>query len=245
MQIKMNKQIYIQPNQTIWDIALQEYGSVDFVYSILKANPTLTIDSEITPGELLIIPAVLGVKQKIVNYYKSIGHSPASGSLNAQVPVVPVLDPWVTNGLIQHLIGGVGVIGNVWTDQSGYGANAELKNNPTINVDNIELDGISQYIDLLLGTNSSAFTHSIDVDFLTLTNYDRLLNQITNVSGTWSNRLIDNGVMTLYLGGSGWNTTTFTPLVNTKYNIVFTADNSINEVKQDWKGYKYSLSRYL
>lgn len=49
------KTIIIQERQTIWDIALQEYGTAEGVILLLQANPGLGITNDLIPGQELII----------------------------------------------------------------------------------------------------------------------------------------------------------------------------------------------
>ena len=76
----MNKQIEIQENQTLWDISLQEYGSIDSVFIILDANPSLNMNSEVAPGQKIIIPIIDIISNKVVDFYNSLNYRPASGS---------------------------------------------------------------------------------------------------------------------------------------------------------------------
>ena len=52
MQIK---QIYCLQNQTLLDIAVQEYGSVEGVILLLQANPGLGITDTLLPGQELVV----------------------------------------------------------------------------------------------------------------------------------------------------------------------------------------------
>ena len=67
-------------DQSVFDIALQEYGSVEGVFDILGANAGLQLDSHIAPGTLLQLPGI-PVKQAVVDYYKKNNIKPATGNI--------------------------------------------------------------------------------------------------------------------------------------------------------------------
>lgn len=64
----MAKEITVQGNQSNWDVALQEYGSVEGLFLLLEDNPGLTVDSELTPGQKLIIKSP-PINADVVGYY--------------------------------------------------------------------------------------------------------------------------------------------------------------------------------
>lgn len=81
--------ITIQQGQTLLDIALQEYGSVDGVIMLMRDNG-LELDAELTPGTSLVVrntPINLAVK----NYYAAKGMKLASAvvDINSE-PVDPI-----------------------------------------------------------------------------------------------------------------------------------------------------------
>jgi len=49
------KTVIVEDRQTIWDIAVQEYGGVDGVFQLIEDNPGLTIGSDLQGGQLLKI----------------------------------------------------------------------------------------------------------------------------------------------------------------------------------------------
>ncbi len=84
-------------DQSIFDIALQAYGSVEGVFELLKANAGLQLDSHIVPGTIIQVPNA-AVKQAIVDYYTKNNIKPASGN----VPGLPVYNKEVSM-IIQKL----------------------------------------------------------------------------------------------------------------------------------------------
>ena len=71
------KTITVQDRQTIWDIAMQEYGSVEGVFELIDDNPGLTIDSNLTGGQLLKIKSA-PVDIATLNYMQQNGIKPVS-----------------------------------------------------------------------------------------------------------------------------------------------------------------------
>jgi len=64
------RQVIVQQGQTIVDIALQEYGSVEGLFAFLEANQTLDLDSELEPGQKVLVREEDVVNSDIVNYYQ-------------------------------------------------------------------------------------------------------------------------------------------------------------------------------
>ncbi len=83
-------------DQSVFDIALQAYGSVEGVFDILKANAGLQLDSHIAPGTILQLPGDV-VKQEIVDYYKKNNIKPATGAL-------PSLPEFINNDMLKQIL---------------------------------------------------------------------------------------------------------------------------------------------
>lgn len=49
------KTVTVQSKQTLWDIALQEYGIADAVVLLLQSNPGLSITQVLVPGQQIIV----------------------------------------------------------------------------------------------------------------------------------------------------------------------------------------------
>ena len=47
----MSKEIKIQENQTLLDIAVQKYGNADGVFDLLRLNEDLSLDKQLTSGQ--------------------------------------------------------------------------------------------------------------------------------------------------------------------------------------------------
>lgn len=63
--------------QTVFDIALQVYGTIEGVPALCKEN-NLAVTDELTPGQHLKIPAFSNSSNDIVSYYANRRIQPAS-----------------------------------------------------------------------------------------------------------------------------------------------------------------------
>lgn len=72
------KKITVFSGQNLFDIAIQEYGSVEALVKIANDNG-LRADDDLTEGQQLIIDDAALVNQQIVNYFKNNGHDLNTG----------------------------------------------------------------------------------------------------------------------------------------------------------------------
>ena len=73
----MNKDVRVSINQSLFDIAIQQCGSVEAVFAIAELNG-LSITDALEPGVLLEIPEWVVVEKPITDYYKAKGLRPAT-----------------------------------------------------------------------------------------------------------------------------------------------------------------------
>ncbi|NPV35069.1 MAG: hypothetical protein HPY80_00210 [Bacteroidales bacterium] len=73
------KAITARKNQTVFDIALQELGSIEAVFDILAANSFLRPDKAIDEGQIIYIPSEI-IKPSVVDYYKRNYIYPSTGN---------------------------------------------------------------------------------------------------------------------------------------------------------------------
>ncbi len=76
----LNANIYtvtVEPGQTIEDIALQEYGHIDAIYSVCKDN-NLNIGIDVKPGTKLLINTENIINKEVVIFYKKEKIKPAT-----------------------------------------------------------------------------------------------------------------------------------------------------------------------
>lgn len=64
--------IIVEKKQSLWDLSLQYYGSIEGVYQLWEDNASVIDDlnSDVQPGEKLLIDETKIIKPEIVAYYK-------------------------------------------------------------------------------------------------------------------------------------------------------------------------------
>ena len=72
------KTITAEANQTVFDIAIQDMGSVEGVFDILEANAFLRLDMSIPAGTKVLVPDTV-IDADVVDYLSRNGFKPASG----------------------------------------------------------------------------------------------------------------------------------------------------------------------
>ncbi len=97
------KKILIEAGQNLADVAVQEFGGIDALLSLCLDN-NLELGAEVEPGtELSINPAHIQDK-KILQYYKTKKHKPASGNnINDALKWILETCSWNDNGIWDDL----------------------------------------------------------------------------------------------------------------------------------------------
>lgn len=72
------KTITAEANQTVYDLAIQEMGSVEGVFEIIQANAFLRLDMSIPAGTKIFVPDTV-IDADVVDYLSRNGIHPASG----------------------------------------------------------------------------------------------------------------------------------------------------------------------
>lgn len=76
--------ITVENNQSIWDIALQRYGSTNSVKQLILDNPDkVNFKNNIAPGTKLLINEDLIIDKQLVDTYKKNGTIPCSAHYDA------------------------------------------------------------------------------------------------------------------------------------------------------------------
>lgn len=75
----MSAKITVQDGQSIYDIALQEYGSVEGVFHICEDNEGVNLEDELQTGQQLLI-AHEPIDAQVVEYYRRKGLKPSNGT---------------------------------------------------------------------------------------------------------------------------------------------------------------------
>lgn len=179
------KVITAQTGQTLFDIALQEMGSVDGVFDILNANAFLRLDMAIPAGTKVLVPDTV-FQPGIVDYYTRNGLHPAS-SLGENVTLNEEDMIYITQPVAYDLSGGDTAFEGVrlWnlrdalTAQVDYTGVAEADITVYVEqsldgIDYSPVEGASQILD------HSKTTHTFNISSL-LTNFCRLRVEVAGV----------------------------------------------------------------
>lgn len=76
------KEISVSEGQNLWDVALQEYGSVEGVFEILNLNNDLTgLNDRLNQNQKIRIDNDKIINESVVKYYAKVkeGYNPATG----------------------------------------------------------------------------------------------------------------------------------------------------------------------
>ena len=79
--------IKVKDNQTLFDISIQEYGMTIYAVVIALIND-LSITSELTAGQELLIPEGLTIDEKVLKYYEENNVIPASAELTEDMKLL-------------------------------------------------------------------------------------------------------------------------------------------------------------
>jgi hypothetical protein len=72
------KSVQANTNQTLFDIALRETGSIEGVFDLLEANSQLRLDLAVPTGTKVMLPGP-GAYGKVIDYYSRNSIKPVSG----------------------------------------------------------------------------------------------------------------------------------------------------------------------
>ena len=76
----MSKKVIKEKGQSVWDLAIQEYGSIDGAFKILRDNPALTLDASI-PDNFPVLITEPPINKDVVNLLIQKGVKPANEKL--------------------------------------------------------------------------------------------------------------------------------------------------------------------
>lgn len=93
-------------NQSLWDLALQYYGTYDAVKQLLLDNPKLDFSNAIQPGTLVYVTQK-PILKKMVDFLTNKGYKPSTG--------IAIVSNWIlANGIWED--SGVWVDSDFWND---------------------------------------------------------------------------------------------------------------------------------
>ena len=91
--------VIVLNNQSLWDIALQEYGTVEAVFELARAND-MGVTDLLTAGQELVLPALEEThgrvslpKPEVVGYYRKNKLHPVTGETNVVETEIPPVPP--------------------------------------------------------------------------------------------------------------------------------------------------------
>jgi phosphoribulokinase len=64
--------IIVEKKQSLWDLALQYYGSIEGIYQLWDDNTSVinNLNSDVVPGQKLVIDESRIIKPEIATYFK-------------------------------------------------------------------------------------------------------------------------------------------------------------------------------
>jgi hypothetical protein len=80
------RRITVKDNQSLFDISIQEYGSLTNIVALAFAND-MSITDELTAGQDLLIPD-LQTEQNVLKYYTENNIIPATTQLSADIEAI-------------------------------------------------------------------------------------------------------------------------------------------------------------
>jgi len=72
-------------NQSLFDISIQVYGSIAYVFDLALANG-LSITSDLVPGQQIEVPEIEVESTSIRDYYAANGIKPATAIIEENLP---------------------------------------------------------------------------------------------------------------------------------------------------------------
>ena len=101
----VKESVKILPNQSLFDIAIQEYGSVEAVVAIAQSND-ISVTEILIPGTEIKLPNDAPTNQDILNYYIQHNIIPATAQLPADIAALVDIDD--DDYLLDYLLTGNG-----------------------------------------------------------------------------------------------------------------------------------------
>lgn len=79
--------VLVQNNQSIWDLAIQHYGSADGVKQLIEDNPWLNFEDNIAPGSKVKISENV-IDKNVVDFLAKKGMVPATAFYDSTVNTI-------------------------------------------------------------------------------------------------------------------------------------------------------------
>lgn len=113
----------VTPNQNIWDVALQLYGTVEGVFDLLITNPKLNLTTDLVPGMELEYHDYFIINKDIVDNLKANNLIPGNGQRHVRYkyteePLVFILKVPEKQEFVDFAVSGDGVMLIDWGDNT-------------------------------------------------------------------------------------------------------------------------------
>ena len=181
------KTVIALQDQTLFDIALQEMGSIEGVFDILAANAFLRLDMAIAAGTNILVPKTV-INASVVDYYQRNNIRPVSG-LGEEISISQDNMIQIKQIVAYDTAGGnksfdgvrLANLGDELSVQINYTA---LTGTVTVYVEQ-SLDGVafSPIANALVQLDGSKTTHTFNISGL-VTDFTRILLEAIGATGT-------------------------------------------------------------
>lgn len=84
------RRIVVKDNQSLFDITIQEYGSMFNVVAFAQVN-NISVTHELAAGQTLIVPELL-TEQNVLKYYAENNIIPATAQLSDEMQLITLED---------------------------------------------------------------------------------------------------------------------------------------------------------
>ncbi|NDV63937.1 hypothetical protein [Bacteroides sp. 224] len=142
----------VKPNQNIFDVALELYGSVEGLFDLLISNESLTMNTDLKTGTRLEYHDYFVINDGIVKSIKENNYIPANGERHVYFKK-PNYDLFAVCGIDNKIVSSSIIIGGQGNVQIDWGDNSDLE---TIALSN-QPQEITHYFDSIVDTRRLKF----------------------------------------------------------------------------------------
>ena len=156
----MNKYTNIEPRQSLFDLSLQEYGSVEGLFSLMEDNNINSVNHNFASGDIVAIKQK-AINQDVVDYYEKHkttvngGFTPVLVSVIAPTITAITYTPLVTSQTKNIVITGTNYIAGTTVSISKAGN--------VITVNSVTIDSLTQLtVNITAGTITGGFDVTVN-----------------------------------------------------------------------------------
>jgi hypothetical protein len=81
----VSKYITAQPNQNLWDITLQEFGTIEAIFTFMAANGIDGLDSVLVANRRYKVPSDAIIQRSIKDHFEKTGTKIVTGYRNVRI----------------------------------------------------------------------------------------------------------------------------------------------------------------